>query len=68
MGRMKFKCQWNCHTFDNGGRHVDEQVVENGFFKSDFFVDCGPAVNLYVKDGSIRDGAEGLLIWCAGCL
>ncbi len=31
-------------------------------------MDCGPAVNIYVKDGSIRDGAEGLLVWCAGCL
>jgi hypothetical protein len=39
MGRLKFKCQWNCHAFDNEGRHVDEQIVENGFLKSDSFVD-----------------------------
>jgi len=30
MGSLKFKCQWNGHAVDNG-RHVDEQIVENGF-------------------------------------
>jgi hypothetical protein len=68
MGRLKSNCQWNCHAFDNGDRHVGEQIVENGFFKSDFFVDCGPAVNIYVKDGSKemvqRDCSYGVQVAC----